>query len=79
MKDDLSGNGSYTNFQVGLEDGDTDVTTLRAGLPDVGLWIAGEHTAPFVALGTATGAFWSGEVVGRMVAERYGLAGESKS
>ena len=73
LNDELAGNGSYTNFQVGLEDGDTDIETLRKGLPDVGLWLAGEHTAPFVGLGTATGAFWSGESVGRRIAERYGL------
>ncbi|XDG04318.1 hypothetical protein ABKA04_003933 [Annulohypoxylon sp. FPYF3050] len=36
-----------------------------------GLWLAGEHTAPFVALGTATGAYWSGESVGKRIAQAY--------
>ncbi|EFX03271.1 flavin containing amine oxidoreductase [Grosmannia clavigera kw1407] len=72
LHDDLAGNGSYSNFQVGLEAGDEDVRTMREGLPDRGLWLAGEHTAPFVALGTATGAHWSGESVGRRIAESYG-------
>ncbi|KAJ1326707.1 spermine oxidase [Microdochium nivale] len=71
LGDDLAGNGSYSNFQVGLENGDKDIETMREGLPDRGLWLAGEHTAPFVALGTATGAYWSGESVGKRIAERY--------
>ncbi|POR37256.1 Putative polyamine oxidase 4 [Tolypocladium paradoxum] len=72
LRDELAGFGSYSNFQVGLEEGDADVETMRAGLPAKGLWFAGEHTAPFVALGTATGAYWSGESVGRRIAEAYG-------
>lgn len=38
-----------------------------------GVWFAGEHTAPFVALGTTTGALWSGERVARGVCEVVGL------
>lgn len=72
LLDDLAGNGSYANFQVGLEEGDEDIATMREGLPDRGLWFAGEHTAPFVALGTATGAYWSGESVARRIATAYG-------
>lgn len=73
LHDELAGNGSYSNFQVGLEDGDEDIKTMRQGLPEKGLWFAGEHTAPFVALGTTTGAYWSGEAVGRRIAEAYGM------
>ncbi|KAF3760651.1 FAD/NAD(P)-binding domain-containing protein [Cryphonectria parasitica EP155] len=72
LADDLAGNGSYANFQVGLERGDRDIRTMREGWPGAGVWLAGEHTAPFVALGTATGAYWSGESVGRRIAEVYG-------
>ncbi|KJZ72059.1 hypothetical protein HIM_08514 [Hirsutella minnesotensis 3608] len=72
LLDELAGYGSYSNFQVGLEEGDVDVETMRHGVPDRGLWFAGEHTAPFVALGTATGAYWSGESVARRIAEAYG-------
>ena len=75
LKDEFAGNGSYTNFQVGLENGDKDIRVMREGLPRQGLWLAGEHTAPFVALGTATGAYWSGELVGRRIAESYGCEG----
>ncbi|KZL68581.1 flavin containing amine oxidoreductase [Colletotrichum incanum] len=78
MRDDLAGNGSYSNFPVGLTEGDKDVEAMRDGVPEGGLWLAGEHTAPFVALGTATGAYWSGESVGLRVAEAYGRASTSK-
>lgn len=38
----------------------------------------GEATAPFVALGTVTGAYWSGEAVGRKILDMYGLAGQEE-
>ncbi|KIH86642.1 hypothetical protein SPBR_08270 [Sporothrix brasiliensis 5110] len=76
LHDDLAGNGSYSNFQVGLVRGDEDIRVMREGLPGRGVWLAGEHTSPFVALGTATGAYWSGESVGRRIAEAYGLEQE---
>ena len=73
--DRFAGNGSYCNFQVGLERGDEDIEVMRAagGLTDQGLWLAGEHTAPFIALGTTTGAWWSGEGVARRICNAYGL------
>ncbi|PTB68579.1 FAD/NAD(P)-binding domain-containing protein [Trichoderma citrinoviride] len=71
VRDELAGHGSYCNFQVGLTNGDENIKTMRHGLPVQGLWLAGEHTAPFVALGTATGAYWSGESVGKRIAEAY--------
>jgi hypothetical protein len=49
--DELAGYGSYSNFQVGLERGDEDIEAMRRGVPERGVWLAGEHTAPFVALG----------------------------
>ena len=78
INDELAGNGSYTNFQVSDPAGeeielDKDIVALRRGCPDRRLWFAGEHTAPFVALGTVTGAYWSGEAVARMVGDVYGL------
>ncbi|KAF7553432.1 hypothetical protein G7046_g7104 [Stylonectria norvegica] len=79
LHDELAGFGSYSNFQVGLEEGDGDIRTMREGLPDRGLWLAGEHTAPFVGLGTTTGAYWSGESVGRRIAEAHGRAKRDSS
>lgn len=67
--DKFAGYGSYSNFQVGLEDGDKHIETMRHGMPDGGIWFAGEHTAPFVALGTTTGAYWSGEAVAKRIVQ----------
>ncbi|KYK60556.1 hypothetical protein DCS_01693 [Drechmeria coniospora] len=72
LHDELAGYGSYSNFQAGLLEGDEDIKVMREGIPDQGFWLAGEHTAPFVALGTATGAYWSGESIGRSIAKAYG-------
>ena len=55
---------------------DKDIEALREGMPEQGIWFAGEHTAPFVALGTVTGAWWSGEGVGKRIAGLYGLGDE---
>ncbi|KAK4249062.1 hypothetical protein C7999DRAFT_39763 [Corynascus novoguineensis] len=71
LGDDLAGNGSYCNFRTGLLDGDKDIIAMRNGVPGEGIWLAGEHTAPFVALGTVTGAYWSGEHVARRIAQTY--------
>jgi hypothetical protein len=67
--DELAGNGSYANFQAGLLEGDKDIVAMRNGVPAEGIWLAGEHTAPFVALGTVTGAYWSGEQVARRIVQ----------
>ncbi|TKA66882.1 hypothetical protein B0A55_08185 [Friedmanniomyces simplex] len=72
--DKFAGYGSYSNFQVGLEEGDRDVEIMREGMPERGVWIAGEHTAPFVALGTSTGAWWSGEGVAGRILRAHGLS-----
>ncbi|PYI32996.1 flavin-containing amine oxidase [Aspergillus indologenus CBS 114.80] len=72
--DPYAGHGSYCNFQVGLQRGDRDIAVLRAGMgADRGVWFAGEHTAPFVALGTTTGAYWSGERAAAGICDLYGL------
>ncbi|KIX96326.1 uncharacterized protein Z520_08104 [Fonsecaea multimorphosa CBS 102226] len=73
--DPFAGNGSYCNFQVGLERGDEDIEVMRdaGGLWKKGVWLAGEHTAPFIALGTTTGAWWSGEGVARRICTKWGI------
>lgn len=75
--DPYAGYGSYSTFRTGLQEGDKDIEVIRdaGGLGDKGqgLWMAGEHTAPFVALGTTTGAYWSGEGIARRIAKQYGL------
>lgn len=72
--DELAGYGSYSNFQAGLQAGDQDIVVLRQGVGGRGLWFAGEHTAPFDALGTTTGAYLSGERVARRIVERHELS-----
>lgn len=68
--------GGGSGEKAGLEL-DEDIEALRAGMPDRGVWLAGEHTAPFVALGTVTGAWWSGEGVGRRIVAAYGFGSGS--
>ena len=85
QNDEFAGFGSYTTFQASdpAKDGevqlDEDIEALREGCPERGIWFAGEHTAPFVALGTVTGAYWSGEGVAKRVAELYGLSDGDES
>ena len=76
--DELAGYGSYTNIPTGITRADEDVRVLRegVGLKERGVWLSGEHTAPFVALGTVTGAWWAGEAVGRKIVEVYGAKRE---
>ena len=74
QNDAYAGNGSYSNFLVGVEQADRDIETLRAAMGvDRGVWFAGEHTAPFVALGTTSGAYWSGERAAGQICDVYGL------
>lgn len=60
-------------MRTGLEKADKDIETMRAGLPDRSLWFAGEHTAAFIALGTTTGAYMSGQTVAERIAAAYGV------
>lgn len=76
--DKFAGYGSYSNFQIGLEQGDEDIATMRHGMPERHVWLAGEHTSPFIALGTTTGAYWSGEAVGERMAKAYGKGKEDR-
>lgn len=70
-KDGKDGDGTESRL-------DDDIRALRKGMPERGIWLAGDHTAPFVALGTLTGAYWSGELVGMRILKGYGMALESK-
>ncbi|KAI4200775.1 MAG: hypothetical protein LQ350_003683 [Teloschistes chrysophthalmus] len=55
---------------------DTSIRTLRHGAPERRVWFAGEATSPFVALGTVTGAWWSGEGVAGRIGALYGCDAE---
>ncbi|KAH6647507.1 hypothetical protein BKA67DRAFT_577696 [Truncatella angustata] len=71
LKSELNGYGSYCNFQVGVEEADKDVETIRNGCVERRLWFCGEHAAPFEECGTVAGAYLSGESVGRRITELY--------
>ena len=79
QNEEFAGWGSYSNFQisdpevVGKVDFDKDIEALRKGVPERRLWFAGEHTAPFIALGTVTGAWCSGESVAKRILRAYGV------
>ncbi|KAI9889229.1 MAG: hypothetical protein M1814_005678 [Vezdaea aestivalis] len=74
QQDPWAGYGSYTNFEAGGNSNlDADIEALRQGVPQHRLWLAGEHTAPFVGLGTATGAYWAGEKVAERIGRVYGV------
>ena len=85
QNDEFAGNGSYTTFQTsdyekdGLVELDKDIDILRVGCPERSLWFAGEHTAPTVALGTTTGAYWSGEAVAERIGRVYCLHDEKEA
>lgn len=71
--DELAGYGSYSNFPVGVEAADKDIERMAAGMPERGVFLAGEHTAVFEALGTVHGAYWSGERAAKQVLKQHGI------
>ncbi|KAI1802017.1 FAD/NAD(P)-binding domain-containing protein [Daldinia bambusicola] len=71
LKDDLAGNASYCNFQVGVEEADQDILAIREGCVERGLWFCGEHAAPFEESGTVAGAYLSGQSVGERIVKLY--------
>lgn len=73
VADELAGYGSYTTHRIGVQEADKDIEVMREGLAQRNLWFAGEHTAPFAALGTITGAYESGEGVAKRIAQVYGV------
>ncbi|KAI4862637.1 FAD/NAD(P)-binding domain-containing protein [Hypoxylon rubiginosum] len=75
LRDDLCGNASYCNFQVGVEAADQDILALRTGCGDRGLRFCGEHAAPFEECGTVAGAYLSGQSAGEKLVALYGGGG----
>jgi len=69
QKDELNGNASYCNFQVGIEEADKDVLAIREGCPGRRLWFCGEHAAPFEECGTVAGAYLSGQASAEKIIE----------
>lgn len=73
--DEFAGNGSYSNFQVGMEDAARDVEAIRHGMPEHHIYFAGEHTAPFDGLGTVAGAYTSGERIAERILQSNQASG----
>ena len=76
--DRFAGYGSFTNFQVGIENAAEDLEVLRnaGGMgPDRGIWFAGEHCGggSYGGMGTIEGAYGSGESVAQCISQRYHL------
>jgi hypothetical protein len=71
--DELAGNGSYCNVQVGATNAAEGVRAMREGIPSRRLWFCGEHCSPFEEMGTVSGAYLSGEGVGERISEIYDL------
>lgn len=71
--DRFAGHGSYSHFRKGLENGAEDVEVMReaGGIGQSrGVWLAGEHTAPFGMIATTTGAYISGERVAEKICKK---------
>lgn len=61
--------GSYTTFNTGCGNGIENIETMRRGMPEARIWLAGEHTAPLDGLGSVYGAYASAEAVSRRIIE----------
>ncbi|KAK6332668.1 hypothetical protein TWF730_004328 [Orbilia blumenaviensis] len=77
LNDEYAGNGSYTNFPVGLVDGVDDVKTIEAGVEELKLWFCGEHTAPLLGLASVSGAYWAGEIAAKKCLGAFGIGTEA--
>ncbi|KAF3124713.1 hypothetical protein TWF703_011219 [Orbilia oligospora] len=76
LNDEYAGNGSYTNFPVGLMDGVEDVRVIEEGIEEKRLWFCGEHTAPLLGLASVSGAYWAGEVAAKRCLRAFGVERE---
>ncbi|KAK6502762.1 hypothetical protein TWF481_007809 [Arthrobotrys musiformis] len=73
LNDEYAGNGSYTNFPVGLVDGVQDVKVIGEGVGERRLWFCGEHTAPLLGLASVSGAYWAGEGAAKRCLASFGM------
>ncbi|RVD81497.1 uncharacterized protein DFL_009361 [Arthrobotrys flagrans] len=77
LNDEYAGNGSYTNFPVGLVDGVEDVKVIEEGVEGWRVWFCGEHTAPLLGLASVSGAYWAGERAARRCLGAFGMEEEA--
>jgi hypothetical protein len=76
--DELAGHGSYCNMQVGVDGADRHIQNLQDGIPERGIWFAGEHAAPIEERGTVGGAWMSAEIAARKIVSKHQGAVESQ-
>jgi len=69
--DELAGYGSYCNMQVGIDGADKHIQSLQDGMPERGLWFAGEHAAPIEERGTVGGAYLSAGIAAEKIIAKY--------
>lgn len=69
--DELAGYGSYCNMQIGVDGADQHILTLQNGMPDRGVWFAGEHAAPIEERGTVGGAYLSAEIAAEKIVAKH--------
>lgn len=69
--DPLAGYGSYSNMQVGVDGADRHIITLQDGIPERGIWFAGEHAAPIEERGTVGGAYMSAEIAAAKIVSKH--------
>lgn len=69
--DELAGYGSYCNMQVKIDGADKHIQSLQGGLPEQGVWFAGEHAAPIEERGTVGGAYLSAEIAAAKIVAKH--------
>jgi monoamine oxidase len=69
--DELAGYGSYCNMQVEIDGADRHIQTLQDGMPERGIWFAGEHAAPIEERGTVGGAYMSAEIAAAKIVAKH--------
>ncbi len=70
--EELAGYGSYCNMQVGIDRADEHIRRIQRGMPERGIWLAGEHAAPVEERGTVGGAWMSGKMTAEKILVKYG-------
>jgi monoamine oxidase len=72
--DEFAGFGSYSYMQVGVDGADRHIQSFQDGMPDRGIYFAGEHVAPTTERGTMAGAWLSGELAARKLMRGHGMS-----
>jgi monoamine oxidase len=58
-------------MQIGIDGADRHIQCLQDGMPERGIWFAGEHAAPIEERGTVGGAWLSGEIAAQKIVAKH--------